>query len=321
MSGLGSIAIMGACEPERRAYGRALARVLGCRHVTGIELLSGRSGADEGPRVIDVPLVVPPSQAAAMVEEEHGDALLCVVDARHMVDDLRDDAPLIADAEGLVPLGQPGSRALHTAQGLEYATMTVLVNWEQLPTEDLSLLLALAAHLGPRARLRLSRGPADDIAGSRRAAPPAHGRPGWVAALNGEHRPTMTDGRVRTVRYEQIRPFHPGRLRLALDERLEAGECGVLLRSVGFCRLATRPRVVGQWEHVGSCMWLHPLAADEGDPLSIGQDLAFTGLDIDTLALYDALDAAALTDDELAAGPDAWARLPDPLPRWADVPR
>lgn len=246
MSGLGSIAIMGACEPERRAYGRALARVLGCRHVTGIELLSGRSGADEGPRVIDVPLVVPPSQAAAMVEEEHGDALLCVVDARHMVDDLRDDAPLIADAEGLVPLGQPGSRALHTAQGLEYATMTVLVNWEQLPTEDLSLLLALAAHLGPRARLRLSRGPADDIAGSRRAAPPAHGRPGWVAALNGEHRPTMTDGRVRTARYEQIRPFHPGRLRLALDERLEAGECGVLLRSVGFCRLATRPRVVGQ---------------------------------------------------------------------------
>lgn len=321
MSGLGGIAITGACEPERRAYGRALAQTLGCRHVTGIEMLSGRGVADEGPRVIDVPLVVPPSQAAAMLEEENGDGLLCIADARHLIDDLRDDAPLIADAEDLVPLGQPGARALHAAQALEYATMTVLVNWEHLPTAELSLLLALASHLGPRARLRLSRGPADDIAGLRRAAAPAHSRPGWVTALNGEHRPTMTDARVRTVRYEQIRPFHPGRLRTALDERLESGACGVLLRSVGFCRLATRPRVVGQWEHVGSCMWLHPLAADEGDALSLGQDLAFTGLDIDALALYDALDAAALTDDELAAGPDAWARMPDPLPRWVDVPR
>ena len=47
---------------------------------------------------------------------------------------------------------------------------------------------------------------------------------------------------------------------------------------------------------------------------AIGQELAFIGLDLDANALHDVLDSAALTDDELTAGPAPWARYPDPFP-------
>ena len=56
--------------------------------------------------------------------------------------------------------------------------------------------------------------------------------------------------------------------------------------------------------------------ADDDELLSVGQDLAFIGLHLAEDRLAAALDDAALTDAELAAGPTVWARFVDPFPTW-----
>ncbi|GAA5596001.1 G3E family GTPase [Kocuria rhizophila] len=124
---------------------------------------------------------------------------------------------------------------------------------------------------------------------------------------------------MSSLRYENVRPLHPQRLGDLLDHRIETGEFGTVLRSAGFCRLATRSHVIAQWNHVGRMICLSPLARDEDmgerdELLALGQDLGIIGLDLDVPALRRAFDDAALTDDELAAGPAAWSQFHDPFP-------
>jgi G3E family GTPase len=244
---------------------------------------------------------------------------VCVVDARHMIGDLLDEAPLVASAAPGDPRGDVGARARQAAVALEIATRIIWVNWEQVPTAALAMQMALASHLNPTATLRLTRDPHADL---HAGAPRAHEtevleRAGWVGALNDEHDPFMRDNRVTTLRYDQVRPFHPARLQSALD-RLDAGTAGRLIRSAGFCRLASRPGILARWEHVGSAMWIEPIGTDDGR-MGVGQEIAFTGLDLSAPRLRHLLDTAALTDDELAAGPTAWLALDDPLPAWPTV--
>lgn len=312
------IAVMGVCVPERHAYAHRLATTASRRLVIGPTGLDrGRADPAE-PLVVEVGTAESPLRIAALLESGGDGDVVCVVDAVHALDDLMRDDP--ADPLDLArgPLAHPGSRGLQAALALEYATVVVLVNWESVPTADLAETMALTAHLAPCARLRLSRDPALDLLGSRTlASAPTHARPGWVRVLNGEHDPTMTHPNVSTLRYEQVRPFHPRRLRDALED-IDAGTYGRIVRSAGFARLATRPGIA-QWDQVGSALWLNPIPADEGDPLAIGQDIALTGRGVDGVGLRHALDAAALDDAEFAAGPAAWRELDDPFPAWDTV--
>ncbi|MGA7149485.1 MAG: GTP-binding protein [Microbacterium sp.] len=244
-------------------------------------------------------------------------SVICVVDALHMADDLNDGRPLIDGAGPGDDRGDFGSRARQAISFLECATLITFVNWESTPTSDLSILMAIASHLNPTARVRLSRGAAEDVHavfGSGPSAASLVERAGWVHTLNDEHDPHMTDRRVTTLRYEQPRPFHPGRLSIALNE-LESGRLGTILRSAGFCRLATRAGVLARWDHVGSAIWIDPLTADV-EAATTAQDLSFMGLDLDVHGIREVLDTAAVTDDELTAGPAVWRRFADPLPAW-----
>ena len=120
-----------------------------------------------------------------------------------------------------------------------------------------------------------------------------------------------------------MRPLHPGRLHALLDERIEPGEFGQVIRSAGFCRFATRSGVTARWDHVGRMISFEPAARDaelDGELLAVGQELAFIGVDLDVGALTAALDATALTDDELTAGAGVWASYPDPFPAWDRAP-
>jgi G3E family GTPase len=295
----GIIAVAGVCTPERRRYAQRVPGQLVLDLATEADLLHTLERLGR-------------SETAA----ENGVQVVCVVDARHMLDDIRDASPLLTDPEPGDDRGDVGARGRQAVRAIEVATAVVLVNWEELPTAELSVQMALASHLNPTAGIRLSRSPREDLAALRlRAAPasPLLERAGWVMALNAEHDPYMTDQRVSTVRYEQLRAFHPGRLVRALD-RIEGDEAGLVLRSAGFCRLATRPGI-GRWEQVGSAMWIDPLVVDGGED-ALGQDIAFTGLDLHETVLRRILDRAALTDEELAAGPRAWRRFADPLPAW-----
>ncbi|WP_449408444.1 GTP-binding protein [Microbacterium maritypicum] len=238
--------------------------------------------------------------------------VVCVVDAPRFFDDLLDDEYYV------VPGARPRryvARALRMVQQIELASALIVTGWEEVQTGDLAVLLALLSHLAPAAQIGLTR--AERVGPESQFDDHVH-QPGWVHALNDEHDPFMRDLRVQTFRYQQLRPFHPDRLHRVLDEQVGSGLFGAVLRSAGMCRIATRPGLTGSWEHVGQMISLDPLARDHGDdePLTLGQDIAFTGIDMDEIALSRALDAATLTDEELLAGPAAWLTYADPFPSW-----
>ncbi|MCY1716388.1 GTP-binding protein [Microbacterium sp. SL62] len=319
-----TIAIMGVCAPERRTYAErtavALSRPLHLLRYADLRVSHAlplpRPRANDAQTVVDLGTDVDLIHAIAARGGSEVEAV-CVVDARHMIGDLLDDAALSASARPGDTRGDIGARARQAALALELATRIVWVNWEQVPTPALAVQMALASHLNPAAVVRLSRDPLSDLRSAATYEGEILERAGWVRALNGEHDPYMRDNRVMTLAYEQVRPFHPARLSATLD-RLDAGAAGRLVRSAGFCRLASRPGILARWEHVGSAMWIEPLGADDGR-MGLGQEIVFTGLDLSAPRLAHLLDHAVLTDDEFAGGPATWLAFDDPLPAWPAV--
>ncbi|WP_336632732.1 MULTISPECIES: GTP-binding protein [unclassified Microbacterium] len=334
MDAVGVIAVVGACGPERLRYARRLAQLTNRAFFPASHFAGSPDPAQEAAvlaswadpavgAVVELPDEVVATELigtfADQAEHTRLLGLVCVVDATHLLDDLRrDDYLPLRDADSGIAAPMT-ARPLLTVLQIEYASTIVFVGWEALPPVELATIMALVSHLSPFARLRLDRRAIEDVSAtdSRAVEQP---RPGWVSMLNGDFAPHMTDPRVSAFRYEQVRPLHPGRLMTLLD-RIEAGEFGTLVRSAGFCRLATRPHVTAQWEHAGRMFSLHPLVGDDRltddeELLAVGQDLALIGVHLDLERLTSALDDAALTDAELAAGSTAWAGFPDPFPAW-----
>ena len=334
------IAVIGACEPERASLARRWA-TRSHRPLVTASRLEGYPSAIEAAVtlashpslqtgvVIEFPSHVSVTDLIGALADPDGPtrlmAVACVADAAHLVRDLqRDDYVSQASAE------HPGetdhmARALLTVTQLEFASTIILVNWASLDTPDLSTMMALVSHLNPHARLRLDHKEAS-LMPLLHAHSTAHAGAGWVKMLNGTFDPHMTDPRVSAVRYEQARPFHPERLQRVLDEKLDGKECGTIVRSSGFCRFATRPGITAHWDHVGTMISFSHLTLDhdreaDDEPLALGQDLIFIGLDVKNDALVAALDEAVLTDDELLAGPKAWQKFSDPFPAWHTVAR
>ncbi|MFC7431051.1 MULTISPECIES: GTP-binding protein [unclassified Agrococcus] len=306
--------VLGVSDGERSRHARRLAAATGTplvqaaaiQHaaVDGIaEALDAAAGV-----VVEVPASVQPMHVVGMLADaELPGAIECVVDARTLL--------RLLGLAGLPPCGC--GRAQRLVEQLEQATVATIVGWHPLDTPTLSTLMALVAHVAPRARLRLDRGVVDPPVGRRIHA--VHDHPGWTCVLNGDHDPHMTDRRVSAMRFEHVRPLHPARLVQALDA-LGSGRHGAVVRSAGFVALATRPGRVGWWDQAAGSFALHALDADPDDPVAVGQDLAIIGVDLDRSGIAAALAAAALDDDELAAGPAAWARYADPLPAWEPEP-
>lgn len=336
------VAVVGSCAPERSLFARELARETGRMLVPAQRVgLSPDPVAEavaiapwtarpagalvEFPEVTDVAELIAATAAPGSPVALTG--VLCVVDAGHLEADLQREDCVIHPGQPQLPWRQT-ARALLDVTSVEFASLVVLVNWEPLATRQLSTVMALVNHLSPCARLQLHRASGGAWVGGllrdgvRYDA--AQERAGWVTLLNDEHDPYMTDPRVGALHYENVRPLHPERLARLLDDRVEKGEFGTVLRSAGFCRFATRSHVTARWNHVGRMIAFSPLARDEDlgeqdELLALGQDLGIIGLDLDVPALTAALDDAALTDDELAAGPTAWAEFRDPFPAWPTV--
>jgi G3E family GTPase len=276
--------------------------------------------------------------------------VVCVVDASHFWTDLwsSDFVPVAQDrviAVGAARLhGATGSGAAQTdpetasalvgraellISQIEFASVLVLVNAGSMTAEDRALLVGLLGHLNPQARVEArGAGSPDPAAASatdpvvRAAFAQEQTAPGWVALLNDEFAPRLEHAGITALRYVQMRPFHPDRLWRCLTRMLTDDGAGRLVRSVGFCHVATRPHVTAQWDHVGGMLSLTPAQHDRAltaheEPLAFGQDLALIGIGPDPEAVRAELDTALLTDDELLAGPRAWARYRDPLPTWA----
>lgn len=165
----------------------------------------------------------------------------------------------------------------------------------------------------------------------------AHEHPLWAKELYGfaSHVPETEEYGIASFVYRARRPFHPERLQAFLTGPLPG-----VIRAKGHFWIATRPDWVGEfslagavaqtsglgrwWSAVPKERW--PQNPDWRDTVraqwdrTFGdrrQELVFIGAGLDRAAITAALDACLLPEADAAAfTPRAWARLPDPFPRW-----
>lgn len=121
-----------------------------------------------------------------------------------------------------------------------------------------------------------------------------------------------------------------------------SGGFASVVRSKGFFWLATRMDVQGSWAQAGrifefspSTMWYAAIPKEEW-PLGLenhpvmkamwdeaygdrAQEIAVIGVGMDKAAAEAELNALLLTDEEFAAGPEAWAEYEDPFEKWEAV--
>uniref|UniRef100_A0A7S3Y3Z9 CobW C-terminal domain-containing protein n=1 Tax=Heterosigma akashiwo TaxID=2829 RepID=A0A7S3Y3Z9_HETAK len=158
--------------------------------------------------------------------------------------------------------------------------------------------------------------------------------PGWLQELNGEHVPETEEYGISSFIFRARRPFHPERL---MD--FVVSDMSTVIRSKGFCWLATRNDQMGVWSQAGGsytqgpggAWWAATPAAEwpedpeeaacvredfEGPYGDRRQELVFIGMGMDASQLRGRLTNALLTDKEMAAGPASWAALEDSFPEW-----
>ncbi|MGO1181635.1 MAG: GTP-binding protein [Micrococcaceae bacterium] len=314
------IAVVGTCEAERREYARSAAlahlrllvpaeelsrdasaveRALGLAAMTG--LLDGL--VVECPDDHCVPALIgelaDPDSGARLQE------VVCVIDAAHLLPDL---APARHSDR------TSRQRATALVELLEFSSAAVVVNHDHLAPRERARVRRLLAGLNPTLRWIDDDGslvPGESL-------PAVQDRAGWIRLLNDEHPTTGTHDGVTVWRYEQLRPFHPERLKTALERIFTSEEHGTVVRSVGFCHLASRSHVTQLWEYSGRSLSLSTLGYDQqvvaaDEVLAWGQDVAFIGLELDVPGLSAELDQAVLNDAELTAGPEAWRGFSDPF--------
>ena len=221
------------------------------------------------------------------------------------------------------------------AEQIEYADIVALA--DASAPSDVEHARAVAEELNPRATVvDLSREelPADFLAATRcfdiDAAESGGAVPQRHPRSNGATRPSQGFARMT---FEARRPFHPQRFADLLKSPLEG-----LFRAKGFFWLATQMDLAAGLSIAGAekravplSEWWAALAAREpanhAKPERIAsawrepygdrrQSLTFLGLHLDEAALRARLHECLLTDEEMAAGEQAWASMPDPFAAW-----
>jgi G3E family GTPase len=267
------------------------------------------------------------------------DSMVTVVDVARFLDDLGSVDDLAQRGEHL---GEEDERTVADllVDQVEFADLLVLNKTDLVDADRLARTEDVLRRLNRGAELvRAERGrvPLDRLLDTGRFDfDRASEHPGWLQVLRGEEEPETEEYGIGSFAYRRRRPFHPQRL----WDAVHAAWPGVV-RSKGFFWLASRPGLVGEWSTAGPIVnlgavgtWWATVPREEwpadravrarlerdwhevyGDRR---QELVFIGQDLDRDALVARLDAALMTDVELAAGERAWWGLPDPWPRWAE---
>ena len=203
---------------------------------------------------------------------------------------------------------------------LEFATTVVVTGADAVTPIELLEIRGLLSKLNPAAtQLELTPGLVlrrfDAVC--RRSSAEALGRTaGWMLELSDVPLPTTVHG-IGCVVYRDPRLFHPVRLAAAVDSWLEPADAGLIVRSRGLVRLATRADRVGSWSTAGQVLALDPTAMTSWEAdTPAGQELVFFGRDLNRDYILRVLDACLLLDEELLAGPMEWETYFDPFPIW-----
>jgi len=271
------------------------------------------------------------------------DTMVTVVDAVNFPRDY--EAALSLKEQGL-ELGEDDERNIADLliDQIEFANVLVLSKTDLVTTTERQTLEAVLRRLNPAARI---------VVADRGQLPLEHlfdtglfdfeqaaAAPGWLRELRGAEVPETEEYGVSSFVYRAQVPFHPQRL---YDFLCAGWQHGNLLRSKGYFWLATRYDQAGSWSQAGGIMnhgfaGLFWAAVDTDDwptdPAQLArihersappygdrrQELVFIGQELDVEGARVALESCLLTPHELAQGPAAWRRLPDPFPAWITEP-
>lgn len=224
---------------------------------------------------------------------------------------------------------------------IEFANV-ILINKTDLATpEQIGRLEGILHHLNPDAqiiRTERSRIAIDRVMGTGLFdEEKAQMMPGWVKELNGIHTPETEEYGIGNFVYRRRRPFHPDRMMKMLQSGLEG-----VVRSKGFCWIATRPRLAALWSQAGASLsitpagqWYAAIPREDWptDPETrdwitenwdekVGdcrQEIVIIGIgltDERRAEIIAALDSALVSDAEYEAGPESWLTFADPIPSW-----
>ncbi|MFN3706562.1 MAG: zinc metallochaperone GTPase ZigA [Thermoflexales bacterium] len=265
------------------------------------------------------------------------DTMVTVVDAYNFLRDFTEAEDL--RARGLAA-GEEDERTITDllVEQVEFANVIVINKTDLVSGPELIRLEGILRRLNPDARIvRAAHGrvPLDAVLNTGLFSfEKAAQAPGWLKELRGEHVPETEEYGVSSLVYRARRPFHPQRLWEVVNA--DWGSTNVL-RSKGFFWLASRMDEAGLWSQAGALLrieyagrWYaatpreqwpdHARAEVESrwqEPFGDRrQEIVFIGADLKRELVQAVMDSCLLTDEEMAAGPQAWQRFADPFPSW-----
>jgi G3E family GTPase len=265
------------------------------------------------------------------------DQMVTVVDAKAFLADYGSPDTLAARGE---TAGEGDRRLLVDllVEQVEFADLIVINKADLVSEAELGRLSAILATFNPGAAIVAARHgavPAAQLFDTGRFdMARAQAAAGWARALSGEHLPESVEFGITNFVWRARRPLDPARFKRLIESDLPG-----VIRAKGFFWLATRMPWAGSWQlagavgrHEAAGFWwaaTDPLRWPEDEGWRAGvratwqepwgdrrQEIVVIGVGMDEAALRRAFDACLLTDAEMTAGPEAWARLPDPFPAW-----
>ena len=222
---------------------------------------------------------------------------------------------------------------------VEFANVILINKCDLVSEEELDRLRSLLRRLNASAELipvtegRVS--PTKVLGTGRFDLEDAEAQPGWLEVPRGQEASESDEYGIGSFVYRARRPLHPQRFAVAIeaDANLFAG----VFRSKGFLWLATKADFAFDWSQAGvsfrmdpAGLWWAAAPEDEWpeDASEVAkiraefvgtygdrrQELVFIGDEMDEASIRRILDGCLLTDEEFAAGPEAWQALEDPFP-------
>lgn len=267
------------------------------------------------------------------------DSMITVVDGFNFLRDYRSADDLQSRGESLDAQDERSVVDLLVDQ-IEFCDLLVLNKTDLLSPAQLHQLKGMLQALNPHALIvnsEFGQVPLDCLLNTGRFDfDRAAQAPGWLQTLRGEHQPESEEYGIRNFVYRARRPFHPQRFWHAVNHQLDG-----VIRSKGYFWLASRPEYAAMWSQAGAVArqgyagrwWVSVPRTEwpqDADSLNFiaeqwqegtgdaRQELVFIGIEMDEKSVRAALDHALLTPQEMAAGPEQWITLADPVPAWFD---
>lgn len=241
------------------------------------------------------------------------DTLVTVVDASTFLTEIaRGEA--LADRDMSAGEGDARSISDLLVDQVEFADVILLNKTDLISAATLGTVETLVRRLNPTAKLiRTDHGVVDisEVLDTGLFDPTAAAEaPGWDEEIAEGHTPETEEYGISSMTFRSDRPFHPQRLAESL------GKMTRILRSKGFCWIASRPTIAAIWSQAGPNLVIEPAQYWSSTDIAPGQEIVFIGVKLDRDKVRRLLEAALLTDAELSAGEQAWTDYPDPLPTW-----